>query len=238
MSNLPERIIALEADVQHHLPPTDDEPAFTHIAGSVPILLSAPHATVHIRDGRAKPPEEFTAGFVRFIANQTGAHALYTRRRLTSDPNWHSDSPYKHHLKRIVRDAGVQFVLDVHGASSARWKFGIAVGTINGRSCPQHERDIVETLAVHGFNQQSAGADQLVLNHPRFTGGTAQETVTRYACDAVGVPAAQFELTGRLLWITGPPDRFDPERLKRAVDAFVALVHTITDQQRTYIDRD
>ena len=97
-----ERLVELERDVRYQDPPEDGEAQVGLVRGEIPVLLSAPHAAVHTRRGRAKEEEEFTAAMARLVAELTGAHALYARRRSPTDPNWYPDVPYKRLLARLT----------------------------------------------------------------------------------------------------------------------------------------
>lgn len=211
----------------------DGQPAYCYTPGRIPILLSAPHGAIHTRDGRRKGEDEYTAGFARLIAELTDAHVIYAHRRSHTDPNWYPYTSYKERLKKVVEKAGIGFVLDIHGAA-ARWDFGIALGTIAGESCPNHQTLIVEHLAAHGFDRSAVDLDRLAVNHPRFTGGKRQATVTRFAWRELRVPAAQFELNAylrtvaRILDVAGDkPFYGDVWRIERAVHAFVHLVRAL-----------
>lgn len=234
MSELIAQLVALESDVAYDRPASENESEFRYIPGTAPVLLSAPHAAMHRRSGRTKPEEAFTAGFARFIGRQTDAHVLYARHKSQRDPNWHRDSPYKEQLGRIVAEAGIRFVLDLHTAAP-RWQFGLALGTMEGRSCPRHEALIIQTLESYGFTPRGRNLDGLAVNHPRFTGGVVQWTVTRYASSALNVPAAQIELNAQYLWIrqeyNGASEQTyvhaAPWRLERAAHACTALVEEL-----------
>jgi len=88
-----ERLVELERDVRYQDPPEEGEAQVGLVRGEIPVLLSAPHAAVHTRRGRAKEEEEFTAAMARLVAELTGAHALYARRRSATGPNWYPDVP-------------------------------------------------------------------------------------------------------------------------------------------------
>ncbi|MCB8944826.1 MAG: N-formylglutamate amidohydrolase [Ardenticatenaceae bacterium] len=232
------QLLALETAVSPIQPPPPNEPCFTHVPGSTPILLSAPHSASHWRNGRLKKEEGFTAAIVRYVAARTGAHAFYTHYQSARDPNWHKEAPYKQALKQILNQHPIHFVLDIHGMSN-RHKIGLALGTINGRSCPpDHERHIVHTLVSSGFAPTtSAQARQLteldwlrfVVNHPRFTGGVTSHTVTRFVSQDVGIPAAQLELCTLLRVV--PAAYQDYEGLwggvTTAVTTLITLVQTL-----------
>ncbi|MEJ2749664.1 MAG: hypothetical protein P8183_17425, partial [Anaerolineae bacterium] len=168
-------------------------------------------------------------------------HVLYTQFMTHHDPNYEPDTPYKTALRQIVRQHSIRFVLDIHGMSD-RHKFGLALGTMNGRSCPQYEPLILQTLQTHGFHQSTKAEvrqfdrlrwDRFVLNHSRFTGGVINHTVTKFAVEELGVAAAQIELCsslrvvqsvttdGRLVFVG------DEQGVETAVHTLIALVHRL-----------
>lgn len=200
------QLISLEAQIVYGKPAPQQSQTYAYQPGAHPILISAPHATAHRRDGRLKSEEAFTAAFARLLAQETGAHVLYTRYRSPDDPNWDRHSPYKSQLAQIIHQGQIHFVLDLHGMSN-RHQFGIAIGTMNGRSCPRREGAIVRTLLQHQFKATTAGAarrfhaiqwDRFVLNHPLFTGGVANHTITRFVTESLHVSAVQIELCASL----------------------------------------
>ena len=231
MSKLIERLIELEADVRYQQAPADDEAEFRYVRGQIPILLSAPHGAVHTRKGKSKEEDEYTAGMVCLVAELTHAHVLYARRKSRTDPNWYADAPYKKRLKQIVEQADIRFVLDIHGAAASR-NFGIALGTMGGKSCPDHRDVIVHALEQHGFERGGAGLNRLDVDHTfSGRGRRGQETVTGYVASKLGVPAAQFELNAHLRVVKRRGDatpqgafRGEPERIEKTVQALVALI--------------
>lgn len=197
-----ERLRALEQIVVYReLPPVGERP-YRCERGDFPVLISAPHGAAHTRNGRFKPEDEYTTGLARLIAAETGAHVIYATYLNPADPNWDRESAYKLCLHKIVERHKIQFVLDLHGMRNA-YKIGLAVGTMNGRSCPQQQPLIEQTLAQHRFRpitQEDAAAheklqwDTVVFNYSKFTGGLTSHTITRFASQTLGVPAAQVEL--------------------------------------------
>jgi hypothetical protein len=189
---------------------------------------------VHTRQGEAKEEEEFTAALACLVAERTGAHALYARRRSPTDPNWYTEVPYKKRLRRIVARAEVRFVFDVHGTAPKR-PFGVALGTMEGRSCPEQRAEIIARLEACGFQRNAPFPDRLDLDET-FTaqGLPEQETITHFVSQRLGVPAAQFELHPLLRVVerradaTLPrPFHGNPERIERIVEALALLVASV-----------
>jgi len=222
------RLKELEADVRYQEPATPTEPEWGYTPGRLPILLSAPHAAAHVRAGKPKEEDEFTAGLARLIAEQSGAHVLYARRKSLKDPNWHLDAPYKAFLADIVQKAGIRFVLDIHGAVS-HTDFGMALGTNRARSCPSELDLIIKTLARYGFTPEAEGLNRLDID--QAFPSTGPGSITRFLSEQLGVPAIQIEINAHLRIAerrrdaTKPqPFRAAPERIENAVQALVAVV--------------
>ncbi|MGB1251691.1 MAG: hypothetical protein ACPG8W_13820, partial [Candidatus Promineifilaceae bacterium] len=185
--------------------PENESPYHLHM-GSHPVLISASHSTYHMRNGRRKHAEGFTSGFAQLIAEHSGAFAFYPRFLQVEDPNFSAESAYKTELARIVNEHDIRFILDIHGCTD-RHHIGLALGTINGRSCPTIEPILSAQFVAHGWTQLSptevAGLSELhqyhfVVNLPKFAGGVRQHTTTRFAVDSLGIEAAQLEVCSNL----------------------------------------
>jgi hypothetical protein len=235
-SELLHRLSELENDVRYQGFAEDEAEDFAYLSGRVPVLLSAPHGTVHTRLGKPKQEDEYTSGFAKLIAELTDVHVIYTRYRSLTDPNWYPDAPYKKVLQQVIEREDIRFVLDIHGVAEHR-KFGIALGTLRGKSCPQHREVIIHHLERFGFRQD---ADEVLhrLDLDRsFTakGIKGQETITRFVYERLAVPAAQFELHPSLRIVERRPEATEPEPfrgvpelIEAAVNAFITLVQKLS----------
>jgi hypothetical protein len=237
------RLQELETAVSYTTLAPDGEPSFTYQRGELPVLVSAPHATAHLRRQHIKGEEEFTGALAQLLAETTGIHALYSHFRSPGDPNWDRDSPYKNRLQKIVCCNDIRFVLDLHGMSN-KYKIGLALGTMNGRSCPDHEALIMQTVEnqFRPISQKTAKTfaelrwDHFVLNHSRFTGGLANYTITRFASQQLGIPALQVELcaSGRVVerrpfGQQSKPFYGHPPAIEQTVNLLQAVVKAILD---------
>ena len=201
-----QRMQQLESGTAYRQLPPVDTPSYVHESGRRPILISAPHATCHTRNGVKKMEEEYTLGVARTLAQITNCHAIFNRWEIDEDPNWDQESNYKQALRQIVLENDIQFVIDIHGMTN-RHQIGVAVGTMNGRSCPDQEPILEQAFVESGFlsiNPQNLDNlpslpkpswQRLVMNHPRFTGGIKSHTITRFVVDELKIPAAQVEIT-------------------------------------------
>jgi hypothetical protein len=144
--------------------------------------------------------------------------------------------PYKRFLAHVVRESGIRFVLDIHGAA-ARRDFGIALGTMGDRSCPGRRAVIVAGLAQGGFRDGGRGLERLDIDSTfKGNGRRGQETITRYVWESLATPAVQLELNERLRVAWRRPDasierpfRARPEHLEKTIRALVGVVEAIND---------
>lgn len=231
MPQIIKRLIELESDVHYQelALPGEEETGYTQ--GSIPVLLSAPHGAAHTRNGHPKEEDEYTAGLARLIAEMTGAHVLYLRRRSPEDPNWDPDPAYRRQLAAVVQDHGIGFILDIYGAVF-HTDFGVTIGTMGGESCPNHRELIIDTFAKYGLRPNGEGLDRLDVD--KSFSGRGQSTIMRFACQELGVPAAQFEINGHLRIIERRDDASskrqfwgEPRRIDNTVRAFVSLVRAL-----------
>jgi hypothetical protein len=176
-------------------PAPPGESAVGLLRGTQPILISAPHSAQHWRHGQWKQEEEYTAALGYLLHQVTGAHFIYGRHSLDPDPHDDDDKgPYKRQLDQFLASTPIKLVLDLHGARGDR-DFGVAIGTIRGETFTPFESNLIATFERHGFIVDPAcSLDRLVTNHPRYTGGVLQPTVTRYIWRTHHIPTAQIEL--------------------------------------------
>lgn len=234
MDDLLDRLVELEADIHYKTSPPAGEREFGYAFGRLPILLSAPHGAAHQRNGRLKAEDDFTAGMVRLVAEQTGAHALYLRYRSSTDANFDAGAPFKQFLAGVIRRNRIRFVLDVHGAAAYR-DFGLALGTLNGTSCPREYRLILSVLQRFGIQENGPWLRRLDLDETfPAVGGEGQETITRFVSQRLRVPAAQFEINAYLRVPRRQPDaserdpfRGDPAGIERMLAMLAALVQAL-----------
>lgn len=227
--------------VQYNAPPPAGMTGVQVLSGPRPILLSAPHATRHRRGNAWKREDEYTAAWAGWLQAQTGAHVMYATHRLNPDPHADDDkSVYKQILREVVQAHDIRLVLDLHGARGDR-DFGMALGTINGQTCQPYEDVIIAGLEDAGL-RRDAGApslNRLVLNPPRYAGGTHLPTVTRYAWRELGISAVQIEVNEWLRIVERLPESYsaehrvapnfrgDPARITRTLHGLRAVIESI-----------
>ena len=161
---------------------------FGYLKGNIPVLISAPHGATHYRtkESRWKARDAYTSSLAIKLGQMTGAHVLFVKNRTPEDPNSDVHCRYKDFLAGVVKENGIKFVIDLHGAGRGQ-AFKIDVGTMDSRrelsSCPTFMPIIEE--AFRDF-------DDGVFNKHFLAQGTG--TITSFARNSLGVEAAQFEV--------------------------------------------
>lgn len=191
MTNLFEEIKKIEFTVIR----CDEQNAdyFRYVGGRIPILISAPHGAKHYRKrdggGYWKKEDAYTSSLAIKLGQLTGAHVMYAKYKAGEDPNSDARSAYKDFLKSVVKERGIKFVVDLHGACGSQ-PFKIDVGTVSDApgesSCPTF-RPIIQK-AFQGFEEH-------VFNKHFAAGGSG--TITSFARNDLGIEAAQFEINAR-----------------------------------------
>lgn len=242
MQNTLQRLSELEGNIHWRQRAPAGQAAYTIELGTIPILISAPHAAHHVRNSVSKFEEEYTAAIAQYLAQELGCYAIYLRYASPTDPNWDAESTYKKAIADLVGTHAIKVVLDLHGMVN-RHRIGVALGTINGRSFPTDTAMLLTPFAQAGFIETdlttlntTADSDwrRVILNHPRFTGGTKGNTITRFVSEDLGALAVQIELASAIRIVYRAPTAGwnfhywgDPAGIRLTLQALTALVKTL-----------
>ena len=92
------------------------EEKYRVLSGSVPVLLSAPHAVNQIRGEDVRDAEKYTGAFVRYLCNATssfGIFQLFTH----ADPNNDEDHNYKNAVINLINAYNIKLLIDIHSST-------------------------------------------------------------------------------------------------------------------------
>ena len=177
----------------------EKEKYYEYIPGKIPILISAPHGARHLRNGKWKEEDEYTASIAIKLSELTDAHVIYVKNATKEDPNYNLNSSYKETIKKVVKDHGIKFIADLHGARNDR-DFKVAVGIIkddkDNCSCPKYKDTIQKSF--ESFQKYIFNLDDL--------NASTEGTITYYAKNSLNIEAAQFEINGKYRIIKRKPD--------------------------------
>lgn len=160
--------------------------AFLYKKGSIPIIVSVPHAVRHMRDGKSKSPELYTGAIGSLLHEQTGVHLLAKCATDEEDPNYSLKSAYRDKLETIVKEHNIQLVIDLHGAKESH-PFSIDVGTGNQKTL---SRETFE-LFCSTVNQTENHSFIITENHTFFA---KPNTVTQDLHKRTNIETMQLEI--------------------------------------------
>ena len=201
---------AIEQQYEQQSFSTDKE--FQLIAGTIPILVSAPHSVTHFREGKQKIGEFMTAALAIRLHELTGCSYITKMHNNGTDPNFDTWHPYKDTIVHYVQTQHVQVVLDLHIMSSKR-EANIEIGTGKGKNLFGQTRLVQELLDA--FKDQAL---QPIIVDELFTGGNPN-TVSSTVARQCGIPVIQLEINWRLLDTSSPSQQID--RIVNALQQFI-----------------
>lgn len=162
------------------------ESPFKYIPGTIPILVSAPHAVRHLRRKEIKKSDEYTGATACLLNRFTGCHVLAVTRLYGEDPNFDANSLYKDLLREICAANNIKVLLDLHGAARER-EFAVDLGSMKGKALLGSQW----LPGVIAGNLESQGIHRISRE---FFAAQKQDTVTKFASQELGIPAVQVEI--------------------------------------------
>lgn len=97
--------------------PKAGEPDYKFIGGEIPVLIVAPHATAHFKDGEFQEADSFTGSTAALLNRLSGSHALITDYCCVADPVSYLQTPFCRALVDIVKAGQIGFVLFLLGTT-------------------------------------------------------------------------------------------------------------------------
>lgn len=182
-------------------------PALLIEEGSIPILVSAPHAVTQTREGKDKRAEILTGALALWLHEEAGVHVFCRARSDGHDPNFDAfeENAYQRELVRYCLEHRISCVLDLHGAASDRG-FGVDIGT-GGKehlSLLGHKflLDLMDASLVQTVGKLGRFDDAVM--HDGVFAAAGQHTIGRNVSERAQVPALQLEINGQLRNVANP----------------------------------
>lgn len=205
---------------------------FRFVRGRIPVVVSAPHAVNHFRNGEIKRADLFTGGIARWLAEKTGCHCITSTRFSKSDPNFDPNengaNRYQESLCQYVSENDIQIVIDLHGAAATRPYF-VEIGTAPVLN--PLDGSVDENRSLHGhffiaslirYSMEFVfgnvpGTDICVQN--RVFTAAEQNTVTKQVSMATEAAAVQLEINQKC--------RKDKDLLEQLVKGLCIVIETL-----------
>lgn len=216
MNSLKRKIEELNKEIfdKEQIRKQNKEKSFEIIHGTIPIILSAPHAVKQTRNGKIKEAEGETGAIAQIIAKETGAYVIYKTYNNDDDANYDiCNNLYKEELKQVITNNKIQLLLDLHGAKYES-DFAIDIGTDYGKNIKNHK--LIEILKDCLYKY---GIDNVKENE-KFRASTPH-TISKYISESTGISCIQLEIAGQYRYI----ENIDGvEKLIKALIDFVNII--------------
>lgn len=132
LSKTRQRLQKAEAKFAHGKYSGSGRSNFVIRKGVIPIMISAPHAVNHYRDGQVKNADILTGALTIWLHNEFGCHIIYKARFSHDDPNYDSndneENAYQTALCKYIKSNDIKLLIDIHGASIDK-PYAIELGT-------------------------------------------------------------------------------------------------------------
>ena len=189
---------------------------FEVIEGSIPVIITAPHATRPLRNGKRRFSDGGgTAALALSLGEITGAYVIYTTYEGPSDPNYYHSNDFKKALLTLINDVKPEYILDLHGSHPYR-SYDIDLGTMAGDSLLGDDKllfDLIKYLNKEGIAS---------ISYNRFA-AAKNETITKFAFEQ-GVPAIQMEINAT--YVTPSQGNIEAQRFSLLLQALVRFIRS------------
>lgn len=204
-----ERIKQLETLFSDNQYDGSGKEAFVIEEGTIPVMISAPHAINHFRKNQVKWADRYTGGIARYLHQATGCHLIYSCMFTKSDPNY--DLPganrYQDALVDYLSKHKVYVLIDLHGVTKER-EYAAEMGTALRHSSVQgvvreedpslHEHkfiaEVIKDLMEKNFKKCDTDRREVWKNRIFDAGG--QNTVTKFISESMDTSCIQLEING------------------------------------------
>jgi hypothetical protein len=196
--------------------PPVSAPWFSVITGTVPVIITAPHAASPLREGQQRFPDKGTGSLALMLHRLTGTTVIYTSWASPCDPNQTDSCAFKDSLAKRLLGPTV-LVIDLHTSHASR-PYDIDFGTMKGISLGGNQAMLTKlssTLSQHGLTVQSLD----------FFAADEKKTVTRFVA-AKKIPALQLEINAT--WLRPDGNDLDVHRFSQLLNALTLFVRSIT----------
>lgn len=196
-----QRLIQIESQVHYSTPPVPPIRPFIVIERDSPILISAPHGAICLRNDQNQlwhEEDEYTAGMAILLGEICNTTVIATTwRTIDSDPNYHFEnrSLYKQEIRRLIESRGIKWVFDLHGASLKSSTLGDKI-IIDFGTRKEHKSFNPETLGILKANLAKRLGKKDVISENKFSAYATknQMSVTAFCHEKLDVDAIQIEM--------------------------------------------
>jgi len=196
--------------------PGNGEPWFLFLDGCREVLITAPHATNPMREGKLRFADLGTGALAMALHRLSGAQVMYTSLASPSDPNYYDDNEFKATLANVIADRQPLVVIDLHGSHTYR-PYDVDFGTMAGRALVGREDlllALADALRREGLTNQSQD----------FFSAEKNRTITKWVA-ARNVPCIQLEISST--WLRPAESGLAAHRYAQLLQGLVRFVRSM-----------
>jgi len=206
--------LASELDGRKGEPIPEDLNWFEITRRTLPMIVTAPHATRPFREGEYRFADGGATGALAATLHAIcGITAVYTTYDSLSGPNFYDDNEFKASLAELITEVQPALLLDIHASHPYR-PYDVDLGTMKGASV------LGDALLVPALADSFAKQGILGISLDWFP-ASRNRTVIKFA-SARGVPSVQLELSKTRM--NPGADDLAAHRYAQVIEALVALL--------------
>ena len=195
--------------------------------GRIPVMISAPHAVNHFREGKIKYADMLTGGIAEYLQEQTGCHLICATRYEEADGNFDPADTcnYKKELAEYVKKNRIRMLIDLHGIK-AGGEIAAELGT-GGEEDPSLGRygflaEFVKIMLETSLKDYLAEDHKKIVKNIHFAAKNPN-TVTHFISEQTGIPCFQLEINREYR------DVKSPVRLEAMVQGLQNIIEALAD---------
>lgn len=166
------------------LPPAG-EPDYHFLGGDLPVLVMAPHATTHFREGEFEDADSFTGSIAALMHRMVRCHVLTSFYCCVADPCCYMETPMIRALADVVKAGQIGLIVILLG-SAWHESPGLHLDAIGGGR--QNVDDLTTRLRLRLSALEPVGSNSL----PYAVG-----PITRFAANELSVPVLVLRMHKR-----------------------------------------
>lgn len=167
------------------------EKNYEFIVGQVPIIISAPHAVMQVRNGKVKVADYLTGPITEYLCRNTRCHGIVRTFCNNDDPNHDKKGlgfEYKRDLSTYITLQSIQLLIDLHGCKDSE-EYDFQIGTNNGLNLTE-DKKILELVI---FSLKKIGK---VVVDKEFK-ADKEGNISKYISYNLNIPCTQIEITAK-----------------------------------------
>jgi len=213
-----EHIIASEsklAENYNSIAPKDSS-WFEYRTGSKKVLITAGHATSHMREGKIKRADGGTGSLGVELNKLMDVPVFFTKYLSPSDPNYYDNNAFKDSLAVIIRQIKPTIVIDLHCSHPYR-PFDVDFGTMNGKSYLSRV-DLLDSLKTVLKNEG------LINQSQDYFAAAKHMTITKFIVGD-GVPCIQLEINAN--YISPDLGNINAQKTAHLLQALIRFINLV-----------